>query len=118
MLALTPPPLVFNNESGAHFNALSGLHVYRGNALGSAYSGNAFVGESLRNLVHRRTLVPDGTTFRAERPEAGREFLAGTDPWFHPVNFATGPDGALVVLEGVWIETVYIILDKLRKHFM
>ena len=95
----TPPPLVFNNESGSHFNALSGLHVFRGDGLGAAYRGNAFVGESLRNLVHRRVLVPDGPTFRAERGESGREFLASDDPWFHPVNFATGPDGALYIAD-------------------
>lgn len=96
---ISPAPQVFNNESGAHFNALSGLHVYRGGALGPAYRGNAFVGESLRNLAHRRALVPDGPTFRAERTESGREFLAGADPWFHPVNFATGPDDALYVAD-------------------
>ncbi|KAB2671404.1 MAG: c-type cytochrome [Verrucomicrobia bacterium] len=95
----TPPPLVFNNESGSHFNALSGLHLFRGDALGADHRGNAFVGESLRNLVHRRMLVPDGPTFRAERGEAGKEFLASSDPWFHPVNFATGPDGALYVAD-------------------
>lgn len=96
---LTPSPLVFNNESGSHFNALSGLHIFRGDALGTNYYGDAFVGESLRNLVHRRVLVPDGVTFRAERRETRREFLASTDPWFHPVNFGTGPDGALYIAD-------------------
>ncbi len=96
---LTPPPLVFNNESSSHFNALAGLTIYRGDALGEKYRGNAFVGESLRNLVHRRVLVPNGVTFTARRGEEGREFLASTDPWFHPVNFATGPDGALYVVD-------------------
>ena len=57
---LTPPPLTFNDESTSHFNALAGLHVFRGDALGPAYSGNAFVGESLRNLIHRR--VPNALT--------------------------------------------------------
>ncbi len=94
-----PPPRVFNNESGSHFNALSGLHVYRGGALGTSYVGNAFVGESLLSLVHRRALVPEGPTFRAERTETGREFLASSDAWFHPVNFATGPDDALYVAD-------------------
>ena len=96
---LTPPPLVFNNESLNHFNALAGLSIYRGNALGAAYRGNAFVGESLRNLVHRRVLVPDGPTFQAVRGETGKEFLASDDPWFHPVQFAAGPDGALYIAD-------------------
>jgi len=95
----SPAPRVFNNESGRHFNALSGLHVFNGDGLGESHRGDAFVGESLRNLVHRRALVPDGATFRAERRESGTEFLAGEDPWFHPVHLATGPDGALYVAD-------------------
>ena len=57
------------------------------------------MGESLLSLVHRRVLEPDGVTFVARRGEREKEFLASTDPWFHPVNFATGPDGALYVVD-------------------
>ncbi len=96
---LTPPPLVFNNESSSHFNALAGLTIYRGDALGSKYRGNAFVGETLRNLVHRRIVRPEGATFSAARGEESSEFLRSSDPWFHPVNFATGPDGALYLVD-------------------
>lgn len=92
---LTPPPLVFNNESASYFNALAGLTIFRGDALGEKYRGNAFMGEALRNLIHRRVLEPSGVTFIARRGETNAEFLASTDPWFHPVNFATAPDGAL-----------------------
>lgn len=96
---LTPPPRVFNSESSSHFNALSGLTIYRGTALGSGYQGNAFVGESLRNLVHRRVLEPAGASFVARRTEPRSEFLRSADPWFHPVNFATGPDDTLYVVD-------------------
>lgn len=96
---LAPSPLTFNNESVKNFNALSGLTVYRGGALGEEYRGNAFVGESLLNLVHRRVLEPDGVTFVARRGEHDKEFLTSTDPWFHPVNFSTGLDGALYVVD-------------------
>jgi putative membrane-bound dehydrogenase-like protein len=113
---LTPAPLTFNSESTSHFNALAGLTVYRGDALGPAYHGNAFAGEALRNLVHRRLLQPDGITFVAQRGEQEREFLASTDPWFHPVNFATGPDGALYVVDFYrqWVEHPDFVPAKQR----
>lgn len=105
---LTPAPLTFNKESTSHFNALAGLTVYR---------GDAFVGETLRNLVHRRRLVPDGATFIAKRVEHGKEFLASTDPWFHPVNFANGPDGALYIVDFYrqWVEHPHYVPEKLRE---
>jgi putative membrane-bound dehydrogenase-like protein len=115
---LTPPPLVFNTESSSHFNALSGLTIYRGDGLGEKYRGNAFVGESLRNLVHRRVLEPNGVTFTALRGEIGKEFLASTDPWFHPVNFATGPDGALYVVDFYrrFVEHPDFVPENLREQ--
>jgi putative membrane-bound dehydrogenase-like protein len=115
---LTPPPLVFNTESSSHFNALSGLTIYRGDGLGEKYRENAFVGESLRNLVHRRVLVPNGLTFTALRGETGKEFLASNDPWFHPVNFATGPDGALYVVDFYrrFVEHPDFVPENLREQ--
>ena len=35
--------------------------------------------------------------FSAEEKE--RDFLVSTDPWFRPVNLASGPDGALYVAD-------------------
>ena len=113
---LTPAPQTFNKESTSHFNALAGLTIYRGDALPREYRGNAFVGETLRNLVHRRVLEPSGATFIARRVEQKKEFLASTDPWFHPVNFATGPDGALYVVDFYreWVEHPGYVPEKMR----
>ena len=70
----------FNRESIDYFNATCGPTIFRGDALPTAYRGNAFVCEPLSNLVHRRVLEPSGCTFVARRVEQGREFLASTDP--------------------------------------
>jgi putative membrane-bound dehydrogenase-like protein len=89
----------FNRESVDYFNASCGPTIFRGDRLPAAYRGNAFVCEPLTNLVHGRVLEPDDCTFKARRVESGKEFLASTDPAFRPVNLATGPDGALYVVD-------------------
>ncbi len=99
IFSISPPPTTFNREPIDYFNASCGLSIYRGEQLGTDYAGNAFVCESLTNLVHRRVLTPAGPTFVAKRAEQNKEFLASTDPWFHPVNLATGPDGCLYVVD-------------------
>lgn len=57
--------------------------------------------EPVHNLVHRSSLVPDGSSFRAERNanEQQSEFIASTDPWFRPVRAAIGPDGFLYIVD-------------------
>jgi putative membrane-bound dehydrogenase-like protein len=97
--AISPPQARFNRESVAFFNASCGPAIERGDLLPASYHGNAFVCEPLTNLVHRRILEPAGVTFLARRAEQGREFLASSDPAFRPVNLATGPDGALYVVD-------------------
>jgi putative membrane-bound dehydrogenase-like protein len=113
---ISPRPQTFNRERTDYFNALCGLTIYRGDALGEDYAGNAFVGESLSSLVHRRVLVADGPTFVARRGEQEQEFLASSDTWFHPVYMATGPDGALYVCDFYrrWVEHPAFVAENLR----
>ncbi|MBM3848368.1 MAG: hypothetical protein FJ405_19045, partial [Verrucomicrobia bacterium] len=76
-------PLTFNRESVSHFNALGGLFLYRGGALPPDYQGNLFAGETLLNLVHRRSVHPKGGSYEGRRTEQNKEFLSSDDPWFH-----------------------------------
>jgi putative membrane-bound dehydrogenase-like protein len=99
VFSISPVQTRFNRESVDYFNASCGPTIFRGDWMPPAYRGNAFVCEPLTNLVHRRVLEPSGCTFKARRAESGREFLASTDSSFRPVNLATGPDGALYVVD-------------------
>jgi len=80
------------------FTAAAGCLIYDGGAWPDEFNGNQFVCEPTVNLVHRDRIVPDGVTFRAEKPRE-REFLASRDYWFRPVHLRTGPDGAMYVLD-------------------
>ena len=96
---LAPAPRVSNAEASTHFNALAGLTIFRGRALGPSYLGNIFVGETLANVVHRRVIQAEGATFTSVRVEPGTEFLRSRDPWFHAVFMATGPDDNLYLAD-------------------
>ncbi len=118
---ISTPPMQFNTELANYYNAMCGLTIFTGDALGTEYSGNAFVCESLTSLVTRRRLQPAGPTFVARRcaGETDREFLASTDNWFHPVNLATGPDGALYIVDFYreFVEhPIYVANEKLRAE--
>ena len=73
--------------------------MYTGGLFQGEYARSAFVAEPVHNLVHRDVIEPSGATFVARRGGESREFLASTDPWFRPVNFYVGPDGALYVID-------------------
>jgi len=103
LYALTPPPRTFNSEPTDHFNASCGIAIEAGGIFPEPYAGSAFVCEPLVGIVHRDRLLRldagKSPVYTATRGEAEREFLASSDPWFHPVNLQSGPDGALYVVD-------------------
>ena len=88
------------------FTSATGITIYRGGVYPKEhFPGNAFIGDCGSNLVHRKTLIPDGISFVAERADRDVEFLTSTDNWFRPVNFVNAPDGTLYVLD-MYRETI------------
>ncbi len=104
------------------FTGASGGTIYSGNGFGDEYIGNVFTGDVAGNLVHRDVLSPSPSSpaLIAQRAEGeqDREFLASTDPWFRPTNFAQGPDGMLYVLDYYrqHIETPLSIPEDLKEE--
>jgi putative heme-binding domain-containing protein len=88
-----------SNLHAGQFTAACGVEIYRGDALGGGYYGNAFTCEPTGSLVHREVLARAGATFESRPASEGREFLTSDDPWFRPVNLETGPDGALYIVD-------------------
>jgi putative membrane-bound dehydrogenase-like protein len=99
------------------FTAASGGTVYLGDVFPKEYVGNVFTGDVSGNLIHRDVLTPDGATFAAHRAKDKIEFLASTDVWFRPCNFANAPDGNLYVMDiyRQVIETPESIPEEIRK---
>jgi putative membrane-bound dehydrogenase-like protein len=100
------------------FTSATGVTIYRGSAYPPEYRGNAFVGDVGGNLIHRKTLAVHGASYLAKRADNNVEFLASTDNWFRPVNFANTPDGTLLILD-MYRETIehpWSIPEPIKRH--
>jgi len=84
-----------------YFTGATGGTIYRGNAYPPEFQENAFIGDAGSNLVHRKRIRPDGVGVLAERAadEQTSEFVASSDNWFRPVQFANAPDGCLYIID-------------------
>ncbi|PWJ53373.1 putative membrane-bound dehydrogenase-like protein [Dyadobacter jejuensis] len=105
-----------------YFTAASGGIVYTGHTFPKAFQGNYFVGDVAGNLVHRDLLVADSLSpvykaVKRFRKDTNKEFLSSSDPWFRPVSFTVGPDGALYVIDFYrqHVETPESIPDDLKE---
>lgn len=86
-------------SGGGVFTSSSGITIYRGDAYGTNYEGQAFLGEVANNVIHRQKLTAQGVVFKAVAADDKAEFVASTDTWFRPVNLVNAPDGTLHVLD-------------------
>lgn len=112
-------PVEGGGRSSGYFTGATGITIYRGDAFPQAFRGDAIIGECAFNLVHHKKLSADGPGLKAERPldEQGVEFLASTDNWFRPVQFANAPDGAVYVIDMYReiVEHPWSLPDSIKK---
>jgi len=73
--------------------------IYRGTSMPEVYRGDAFVCEPTSNLIKQNTIIEEGFMMRAEATYDNKEFLASTDERFRPISLASGPDGAMYVVD-------------------
>ena len=114
---VVPGPIETGEVSG-HFTGTTGITVYRGDAFPPEHRGTLFAGEVSNNLVYHARLIESGLIASAKRVETGMEFLASTDNWFRPAQFANAPDGTLYVIDHYReiIETIESIPPLILKH--
>ena len=100
------------------FTGATGVTAYRGDAWPAEYRGQVFVGEVANNLVYRARLEPKGVGLVSHRADPDAEFLASSDNWFRPVQFANAPDGTLYVLDMYreLIEGAAFVAPQILKH--
>ena len=115
---VAPGPIEGGGTPAGYFTGATGTTVYRGDAFPPEYPDQAFIGDVGSNIVHRKVLERDGVGFVAKRVDEGREFLASTDNWFRPAQFANGPDGTLYVADMYRevIEHPHSIPPEIKKH--
>jgi putative membrane-bound dehydrogenase-like protein len=118
---LVPGPIEGGGKPSGYFTGATGVTIYRGDAYGDDFAGNAFIGDAGGNLVHRKKIYRDEAgALKAVRPadEQNAEFLASTDNWFRPVQFANAPDGCLYICDMYRevIEHPWSLPQSLKKH--
>lgn len=92
-------PEILRNGKLKAFTAACAPWIYRGDLLPGEVYGNAFVAEPAANLVRRSVITRSDGAWRAANAYQQSEFLTSTDERFRPVNFTTGPDGALYIVD-------------------
>jgi hypothetical protein len=79
--------------------AYAGINIYQGNQWPAEWQGAALHGNIHQNALNLDRLTPSGSSFKASKWNDSGDFLTTKDGWFMPVNFQTGPDGALWVMD-------------------
>ena len=113
-------PIEGGGRASGYFTSATGITVYRGDAFGEDFRGDAFIADVGSNLIHRKKLYPKGLELEARRPDEEQkvEFIASKDVWFRPVQFANAPDGCLYVADMYRevVEHPWSLPEAIKQH--
>jgi putative membrane-bound dehydrogenase-like protein len=114
---VAPGLLEGGGRPSGYFTSATGVTIYNGNQMPDLY-GQAFIADVGSNLVHRKRLSRDGVGWKGERIDVESEFIASSDTWFRPVQFANAPDGCLYILDFYRevIEHPQSLPDSIKRH--
>jgi putative membrane-bound dehydrogenase-like protein len=94
----TRAPLMQIDVVGGYSAACAAL-VYEGGAWPEAWNRATFVTEPILNIIHTEKMRAAGPTLNGEMVRTDAEFIYSRDYWFRPIDVATGPDGAIYILD-------------------
>jgi len=113
-------PVEGGGRPSGYFTGATGVTIYRGDQWPASHIGNALIGDCGSNLIHRKRVIPNGIVNVASRyPEdSASEFVASSDNWFRPVQFANAPDGSMWVadMSREVIEHPWSLPENIKRH--
>jgi len=92
-------PIEGGGRAAGYFTSATGVTIVRGDLVPGELQGMLLVGDVGSNLIHRKKIDWEGAHPIARRVDSQSEFIASTDTWFRPAQFANGPDGAAWFLD-------------------
>ncbi|MEK6235184.1 MAG: discoidin domain-containing protein, partial [Planctomycetales bacterium] len=106
------------------FTASCGQSIYRGDRLPSDWRGDLIICEPVGRLIRRAKVTNDQGRVVVSNAYEKNEFIRARDPNFRPINSATGPDGALylvdmyrgIIQEGNWVRKGSYLRGVVEKY--
>ena len=106
----------------SNFTSACSPLIYKGNALGKEYLGDAFVCGPEANLIKRYKMDLNDGMVTASMTDTISEFIVSTDETFRPVNIFDGPDGNMYIVDmrkGIIQHRAYLttyLIDLIQKR--
>jgi putative membrane-bound dehydrogenase-like protein len=96
---IVPGPVEGGGTPAGYFTGATGVTLFEGTAWPETDKPWAVIGDVGSNLIHRKQLQRQGTSYLGQRVDTDTELVRSRDIWFRPVQFSNAPDGALYIVD-------------------